>query len=108
MNEFLKYCNDNKHLPLSKSVLGRWFERQKKKIKNKDDELYKRLAVNLYAKISIDNMLQKRINKLNKNVKNDENDENEYENDENEYENENENDENENDKNKIHDEYDVN
>lgn len=66
MNNFFKECNDNKHIPPYDSFLGRWFQFQKGKIESIDDDLYKKLAVNPYAKISMDKLLQKRVNVKNK------------------------------------------
>ena len=49
---FLEYVEENEKIPLSKEVykeynIGSWFHAQKKKImKNKDCDVYKKLAVN--------------------------------------------------------------
>jgi len=58
----LEYCNENKYVPQHKTIykghqIGRWFQAQKSKIKNIDDDLYKKLSINEHLKKSIDDYM---------------------------------------------------
>jgi superfamily II DNA or RNA helicase len=58
-----KYCNENKKIPSAKEQyenvnLGKWFNNQKTKINNPEDQLYKLLAENKYVKMDLDRYLE--------------------------------------------------
>ncbi len=56
-----QFCNKNKRVPTKKEKninIRYWLNVQKKKINNIKDELYKKLCVNEYVKISLDNYLK--------------------------------------------------
>jgi hypothetical protein len=58
-----EYCNENKCIPSKKTeyknrLIGKWLYRQKNKINNSEDELYKKLSGNEYIKKNLDNYLE--------------------------------------------------
>ena len=61
-NLLFKFCEKEKRCPINKEQfknqnIGMWLQNQKKKIKNKDDEIYKKLSINQYVKESLDEYL---------------------------------------------------
>src|SRR3989344_3669684 len=57
-----EFCEKEKRCPIQKEQfknqnIGTWLQTQKKKIKNKDDEIYKKLSINKYVKESLDEYL---------------------------------------------------
>ena len=57
-----KYCNEFNKIPNSKKInIGMWFQRQKKKIKSNNDDIYKILAENKIVKKELDRFLSKKI-----------------------------------------------
>jgi hypothetical protein len=61
-NLLSEYCNKNKCEPqyntnYKNNNIGMWFNDQKKKINNVDDELYKKLSTNKYIKNNLDDYL---------------------------------------------------
>jgi hypothetical protein len=64
-NLLFEYCNKNKSVPPVKVVysgrrIGKWLQDQKRKINNKNDNMYIKLATNQYVKDSLDKCLDKR------------------------------------------------
>jgi len=69
-NLLFDYCNENKNIPPKRRQykdqnIGSWLQNQKNKINSTDDELYKKLSINQYAKDSLDKYLE--YKKKNKN-----------------------------------------
>jgi len=61
-NLLLKFCEKEKRCPIQKEQyknhnIGMWLQTQKKKIKNKDDDIYKKLSINQYVKKNLDEYL---------------------------------------------------
>ena len=61
-NLLFKFCEKEKRCPIKKEQfknqnIGTWLQNQKTKIKNKDDEIYKKLSINQYVKESLDEYL---------------------------------------------------
>ena len=64
-----KFCEKEKRYSIQKEQyknqnIGKWLQNQKKKIKNKDDEIYKKLSINQYVKKSLDEYLINKDKKL--------------------------------------------
>ena len=67
-NLLFEFCSINKRIPKNKESykntnIGNWLSHQKTKINNEECEDYKKLSENLYVKISLDEYLDKKINK---------------------------------------------
>jgi hypothetical protein len=60
---FLEYVNENKRIPTQKEKykninIGKWLNRQKMKIKNKEDDIYKKMSINKIVKECLDEYLK--------------------------------------------------
>ncbi len=56
------YCNENKCAPINNAIyknqnIGRWLGTQKTKINSIDDDLYKKLSINIFVKQNLDEYL---------------------------------------------------
>ena len=56
--ELFTYCNKNEKIPPRTENIGRWYDRYKREIMSKDDNLYLKLSENLIVKAHIDKYME--------------------------------------------------